>query len=223
MKEDHSYIRGLRHAVQCIVLFMAAYAGYALYRVADALEHGMVPSFSRPASVEGFLPIGGLMGLKLWLTEGIFDTVHPASIVILFGAIILSFMLRKSFCSWICPIGTLSEAVWRTGNRIFGRNYAIPKYADYLLRSIKYLLMSFFLYTIFIKMGPSEIAGFLETPYWKIIEIKMLKFFTDMSMTTKVVLGILVVLSLPYKNFCADISVRTAHSSDFWVSLAQRG
>jgi polyferredoxin len=201
LKVNRTYLRRFRHVVQWTVLFVVVHAGYNLYRFAKALEQGVIPSVSRPPSVEGFLPIGGLMALKLWITKGIFDTIHPASIVILCGALLLSLLMRKSFCSWICPIGTLSEAVWQFGSRIFGRNYTIPKYADYLLRSIKYILMSFFLYIILIKMSPSEIAGFLETPYWRVIDLKMLKFFTEISMTTTVVLGVIVILSLLYKNF----------------------
>ena len=179
---------------------MVIYAGFAFYRFVGALEQGAVPSFPRPPSVEGFLPIGGLMALKLWITEGIFDAVHPASIVILSGALILSFLLRKSFCGWICPVGTVSEAVWKTGKKIFGRNYVIPKYPDYFLRSVKYILMFFFLYIILIKMSPSDIAGFIGTPYWKVVDIKMLKFFTGISMATAVILGVIILLSFIYKN-----------------------
>jgi polyferredoxin len=179
---------------------MVIYAGFAFYRFVEALERGAVPSFSRPPSVEGFLPIGGLMALKLWITEGIFDAVHPASIVILSGALMLSFLLRKSFCGWICPVGTVSEAVWKTGKRIFGKNYIVPKYADYFLRLVKYILMSFFLYIILIKMSPSDIASFIGTPYWKVVDIKMLKFFTEISPATAVILGVIILLSLIYKN-----------------------
>ena len=179
---------------------MVIYAGFAFYRFVGALERGAVPSFSRPPSVEGFLPIGGFMALKLWITKGVFDEVHPASMVILSGALVLSFLLRKSFCGWICPVGTVSEALWKTGKKISGRNYVVPKYADYILRSVKYILMSFFLYTIFIKMSPSDISGFIGTPYWKVVDVKMLKFFTGMSATTAIVLGVIILLSFAYKN-----------------------
>ena len=197
---NRAYIRKFRHVVQWTVLVIMIYAGFAFYCFVGALEQGAVPSFSRPPSVEGFLPIGGLMALKLWITEGIFDAVHPASIVILSGALMLSFLLRKSFCGWICPVGTVSEAVWKTGERIFGKNYVVPKYADYFLRSVKYILMSFFLYIILIKMSPSDVAGFIGAPYWKVVDIKMLKFFTGISPVAAVVLGAIILLSFIYKN-----------------------
>lgn len=160
-----------------------------------------MPAVSRPPSVEGFMPIGALMALKLWITEGIFDPIHPAALVIFIGAILLAALLKKSFCGWICPVGTLSEAVWKAGRKIFGKNFIIPKYIDYALRSIKYILMAFFLYVIIIKMTPVQITEFLNTPYWKVSDIKLLKFFTEMSLTTKITLGVLFGLSLLYKNF----------------------
>lgn len=147
------------------------------------------------------MPIGALMALKLWITEGIFDPIHPAALVIFISALLLAIVLKKSFCGWICPIGTLSEAVWKIGKRIFGKNFVITKYIDYPLRSIKYILMSFFIYVIIIKMNSAQIAEFLSTPYWKVSDIKLLKFFTEMSLTTKITLSTLFILSLIYKNF----------------------
>lgn len=141
------------------------------------------------------------MSLKLWAATGIFDPIHPAAPVILFAALTLSFVFRKAFCGWICPVGTFSEAAWKTGQKVLGRTYRIPKYADYALRSLKYLLLAFFMFIIVVKMSPPQIISFLETPYWKVADIKMLKFFTEMSTTSKITLSALVILSLFYKNF----------------------
>ena len=33
----------------------------------------------------------------------------------------MSWLLRKAFCSWLCPIGTLSEVLWEGGQALFGR------------------------------------------------------------------------------------------------------
>lgn len=200
-KIDRSYIRKIRYFIQWIIVLIILYSGYKFYLFTQALEQGLIPAVNRPPSVEGFMPIGALMALKLWITEGIFDPLHPAALVIFIGAILSSALLKKSFCSWICPVGTLSEVVWKAGNKAFGKNFAVTKYIDYPLRSLKYVIMAFFLYVILIKMSPLDISGFLNTPYWKVSDIKLLKFFTDMSLTTKVTLSILLGLSLIYKNF----------------------
>ncbi|MBI5211772.1 MAG: 4Fe-4S binding protein [Nitrospirae bacterium] len=200
-KIDRSYVRKIRYAVQWGIFLMVAYAGYKFYLFAQALENGLIPAVTRPPSIEGFMPIGALMSLKLWITEGIFDPAHPAALIIFIGALLVSLLLKKSFCGWICPVGTVSDAVWKGGRKVFGKNFEITKYIDYPLRSLKYILMAFFLYVIIIQMTPLQITGFLNTPYWKVSDIKLLKFFTEMSLTTKITLSALFSLSLLYKNF----------------------
>lgn len=200
-KIDRSYIRTMRYAVQWTVFAMTLYGGVSFFFFVRALEQGMLPSVSRSPSVEGFMPIGALMAFKLWITEGIFDPVHPAALVLFIAALLLAVLLKKSFCSWICPAGTLSEAVGKAGSRIFGRNFALHRYIDYPLRSLKYVLMLFFLYVILLTMSPFQIGMFLSTPYWKVADIKLLRFFTDMSLTTQVTLVILFGLSFVYRNF----------------------
>ena len=200
-KINRPYIRKIRYAVQWAVLFMVIYAGISFYFFAQALEQGAVPSVTRSPSVEGFMPIGALMALKLWLAEGIFDPIHPAALVIFIGSLVLAVLAKKSFCGWICPVGTLSEAGWKVGQRVFGKNFNIHKYIDYPLRSLKYVLTAFFLYVILVKMSSLQIVAFLDTPYWKVADIKLLNFFTEMTLTTKIVLSLILGLSFVYKNF----------------------
>jgi polyferredoxin len=64
---------------------------------------------TRPAGVEGWLPIAGLMNLKYWLLSGQIPLVHPAAMFLLLTFVSMSFVFRKAFCSWLCPIGTISE------------------------------------------------------------------------------------------------------------------
>jgi polyferredoxin len=198
---DRSVIRKLRSLVQWSVFAMVLYAGVTFYFFVQALENGIIPSMARAPSVEGFLPIGALMSFRLFISEGIFDPVHPAALVIFTATIVMSLLLKKSFCGWICPVGTFSELVAKTGRKLFKRHLILPGYADYALRSIKYVLMTFFLYIILIQMSTPRISGFFKTPYWKVADIKLLIFFIAMSLTTKITLAILFALSLFYRNF----------------------
>jgi polyferredoxin len=197
---DRRYVRKVRYAFQWGLFALIAYAGYRFYLFERHFILG-TPEVARPPLVEGFLPIGSLMSLKLWLTGGVFDTVHPAGLVIFGAALVISALLKKSFCGWICPVGALSEQAYRLGGKILGSNPALPGYADYILRSIKYLLMGFFLYVVLIKMDGEAVAAFMDTPYWKVADVKMLHFFTHMSMVTMVTLLVLTALSLPLRNF----------------------
>lgn len=200
-KIDRAYVRKLRAAVQWAVVAMTLYAGVSFYFFVRALESGAVPSITRSPAVEGFLPIGALMAVKLWIAEGVFDPLHPAALVLFIAALLLAVLLKKSFCGWVCPVGTISESVGTAGAKVFGRNFGLPKYLDYPLRSVKYLLMAFFLFIVFINMSPVQIGAFLNTPYWKVADVKMLRFFTHMSPATGITLAALFGLSLVYKNF----------------------
>jgi polyferredoxin len=61
--------------------------------------------------------------------------------------------------------------------------------------------MAFFLFIILVRMSSQEVIGFLSTPYWKVTDIKLLQFFIEMSLTTQIAIGVLIALSLIYKNF----------------------
>lgn len=155
---------------------------------------------SRPPGVEGFLPIGALMGWKRFFLTGNWDPVHPAAMVILGFAVVLSFLFRKAFCGWFCPVGTFSEWCWRLGKRIFGKERHMAKFVDVPLRAFKYILLGFFIFAVS-TMTADRILAFVESPYYKLSDVKMLFFFTRMTLLTAGALGTLVVLSLLFKNF----------------------
>ena len=194
------YSWGLRNYVQLAIFLLTIGIGihFFIYYL-QASGDGAI-TVSRPAGVEGFLPIGALMGWKLFVLTGMWDPVHPAAMVILGFAGLISLTLRKSFCGWFCPVGTMSEWLWKLGRKVFGRNYRIPVWLDYPLRSLKYLLLGFFVWIIF-SMSRLAILAFLRSPYYRMSDVKMLFFFTRMSMTTLVVLTILVLASFIFRNF----------------------
>ena len=115
--------------------------------------------------------------------------------------LLMSLLAKKSFCSWLCPVGTLSEVVYKLGRKVFGHNFRIWLWLDLLLRGSKYLLLLLFLVFILIGMSGEKVIKFLDAPYWAVSDVKMLHFFTKMSGTTMVVLAILTFLSLFYKMF----------------------
>lgn len=166
-----------------------------------AMERGAAAPLSRPPGVEGFLPIGALASLKYWLASGTIHPVHPAAPVILLAVLLMSLVAKKSFCSWLCPVGTLSEGAHKLGGMLFGRNFRVWRWLDIAMRGIKYLLLLLFVKLILLDMPLEALAGFLDAPYWAVSDVKMLRFFTRMSLTTMVVLATLGALSLVFRNF----------------------
>ncbi len=191
-----------RHLIQWGIFVWILYIGirFGLF-VQHFTSQGTSSYITRPTGVDGFLPIGGLASLKLLLTTGQFDTLHPAALVLLLTFVVMSLVAKKSFCSWLCPVGTLSEGAWKLGTRIFGRTVLLWRWLDLVLRGTKYLLLFFFIKIILIDMPTEALATFLKNPYWAVSDVKMLKFFTQMSLVTSCVLTVVMVLSLFIKNF----------------------
>lgn len=195
-------VRTIRTVVQSCFLLWVVGIGIRFGLFIHAAESGAAaPPVSRPPGVEGFLPIGALTSLKYWLVSGEIHPVHPAALVIFLAILLMSLLAKKSFCSWLCPVGTISEAAYTLGFKIFGRNFNVWRWQDIPLRGIKYLLLIFFVKIILLDMPAEALKSFLDAPYWAVSDIKMLQFFTRMSATTAVVLAILAGLSLIYKNF----------------------
>ena len=194
-------LRYVRYAVQAWFLLVTLYVGWQFYLFVLHFEAPGHPFVQRPPSVDAFLPIGGLMAFKVFATTGIVEPIHPAGLVLFIAIVGVSLLLKKGFCGWICPVGTLSQYVWMAGEKVFGRNFRVEQYTDIGLRSIKYVLFSLFFYVIVIAMGSTMNIMFFGSDYYKVADVKMLKFFTDMTTLTFWVLAALAVLSLLYKNF----------------------
>ncbi|NTW79250.1 MAG: 4Fe-4S binding protein [Geobacteraceae bacterium] len=192
----------IRTVVQWCFMLWVIGIGIRFGMFVSSVERGAaVPLVSRPPGAEGFLPIGALTSLKYWLFSGEIHPVHPAALVIFVTILLMSLLAKKSFCSWLCPVGTLSEGAFKIGRKLVGRNYRIWRWLDYGLRSIKYLLLLMFVKFILVDMSVEALGGFLDAPYWAVSDVKMLHFFTSMSLTTIVVLAIQTLLSLFYKMF----------------------
>ena len=198
------FIQPLRIAVAWSFLLFQFYLGVQFYRFVLYLRSGgAAPFVPRPDGIEGFLPISALVSLKDWLLSGDVNPVHPAGLVIFLTVIAVSFLLKRSFCSWICPVGTVSELLWKCGFNLFRRNVRPPAWLDITLRGIKYLLLLFFLFSILFGMGPAEVSAFIYSDYNKIADVRLLDFFLHLSGVGLLVIVSLALASLPVRNpFC---------------------
>jgi polyferredoxin len=191
----------IRHYVQGLFLLINGWLGIQFYLWARYFERdGSGISVARPAGIEGWLPIAGLMNTKYFFMTGRVPAIHPAAMFLFIGFMLMSLLLKKAFCSWLCPVGTFSEFLWKIGRRIFGRNLRLPRWFDIPLRGLKYLLLAMFVAVIG-AMSAEALQGFMTTPYGLVADVKMLNFFRDISLTAAVVIGLLVLLSMLVQNF----------------------
>ncbi len=206
IRNKEGSIQEYRGWIQLLFVGICVWIGIEFYLFVEWLETNGHSAFqSRPPGAEAFLPISSLMSFYYFAQTGEIHEAHPAGLFILFAVVIVSFVFGKSFCSWICPIGTLSEYIGEAGEKLqkklFGKVYRLPRPVDYILRSLKYLLLGFFVYSIFFLMTSFALKAFLDSPYNITADIKMYYFFANISETALIVIAVLFLLSVVIRNF----------------------
>src|SRR5690348_12262030 len=142
--------QAVRRTFQGLFLALNLWIGAEFFLFVRFCESGgRTLAARRPPGVEGWLPIASLMNLKVWVLTGEIARLHPAGMFLLVSFLAMCWVCRKSFCGWLCPVGTVSEYLWKLGRQTFGRNVRVPRAADIPLRGLKYLLFGLFLYAVF--------------------------------------------------------------------------
>ena len=206
VKNGEKPIQKYRLYVQLVFVAIVLWIGIEFYMFTTYLESGGMSRFyERPPGVEGFLPISSMMSLYYFFLSGNMHPAHPAGLVIFVAILAVSFIFGKSFCSWICPIGFISEAIGDFGEKIqiklFKKRLKMPRLLDYPLRSLKYLILAFFANSIFFSMSELALKHFLDSPYNLISDVKMYYFFAEISQFSVIVISVLFLLSIIFRNF----------------------
>jgi polyferredoxin len=200
-RTEHDYSQRWRRTFQFVFLLWNVYLGATFFFWVRQFEiEQFKTSLVRPAGVEGWLPIAGMMNFKYFLLTGRVPAMHPAAMFLLIAFVSIAFLFRKAFCSWLCPVGTISEYLWRLGRKIFRRTFRLPRSIDIPLRGLKYLLLGFFVWAV-ASMTAHAIDAFMRSPYGVITDVKMLDFFRFIGTTGLVVLAVLMLASLLVQNF----------------------
>jgi polyferredoxin len=174
--------RLLRHLLQAAVV---VYVGWLV--VGRAASGGSSP--------ESLCPFGGFETLWTWLTTG--RTVahtHPANLVLALAITVMALTARSSFCGWLCPLGTIQEALYgvaRGAGRLvpplgrWQRRPAGPRWrsVDRVLRQGRWLVLGF-------ALGGAALTGvmvFREVDPWaallSIVEFELSLAFAVLAVT----------------------------------------
>ncbi|SDL14974.1 4Fe-4S binding domain-containing protein [Maridesulfovibrio ferrireducens] len=189
----------LRNSIQCLMTLFCVWTGYRFYLFYQWMIGNSSIAVAKPGAVEGFLPISALLSFKQLLTEGIYDEVHPAGLTIFIAVLVMSLILRKGFCGYICPVGFISNLLNRLGLKT-KRTITVKGKLEFILLLPKYIAMTFFVYAIFFKMGSREISSFIHSGYNFTAEAKMLNFFTNLGLIPSISIATIILLSIfiPY-------------------------
>ncbi|MFY9152029.1 MAG: 4Fe-4S binding protein [Prolixibacteraceae bacterium] len=122
-------------------------------------NENFVPDF------EAYCPFGGIQALGSYiLNQALSCTMTSAQIVMGILLMLAVFVFSKLFCSYICPVGTLSEWLGKLGDKLKIR-ITIKGILDKILRSIKYILLFI---TIYFTLQSNELFCKKFDPYYAI-------------------------------------------------------
>ncbi len=94
-----------------------------------------------------FCPFGGLESLyKFVAAGGYIWKIFPATMILLGGTVLLTIVLNRSFCGWICPLGTLQAIVDKIARFFKIQKVQVPAKIDQYLSYIKYVMLVMILY-----------------------------------------------------------------------------
>ena len=139
----------LRRTLQAGIVVAAAVTGY---RFASGLSL---------TSVEKYCPMGGLATTGSLATQQRFScATGEFNFSLMLALLVLTILARKSFCSWLCPVGTVSELAGALIGRLKGKarrvksgtNIALvvpPRQLDRWLRLLRYPVLLAVLYATF--------------------------------------------------------------------------
>ncbi|MBN2489339.1 MAG: 4Fe-4S binding protein [Planctomycetes bacterium] len=109
-------------------LFQGAFLALTLFGV-----------FLLQGNAERWCPFGGVEALYTYLDEGNMTCSLGVSNFYALGGLLLTvLLLRRAFCSYVCPIGTITEWVGKLGARAGLGPHRVPRAADRVLSLAKY-------------------------------------------------------------------------------------
>jgi ferredoxin len=161
-------------------------------RVVQAGFLGLVlwGAFVAGGNCERWCPFGGVEAIYTYATEGdVLCSLGTSNFFILGGVLLMTLLVRRAFCAYVCPIGTLSEWLHRVGRRLRLPELRVTGTADRLLALAKYGLLAIILWLTW-QAGELIFRGF--DPCYALIS----RHGADITYWAYVVSAAIVVLSL---------------------------
>ncbi len=96
---------------------------------------------------ERWCPLGGVEALYSYVTNGTMTcSLGVANFFILGAVLLMTLLLRRAFCGYVCPIGAISEWVYDLGRALGMKRRQVPYVLDRSLALLKYAVLAFILY-----------------------------------------------------------------------------
>jgi polyferredoxin len=94
-------------------------------------------------SIHAICPYGGLESMLAIITAGNFiKKIFLGTLILFIVTIVLSLVMRRSFCGQLCAFGGLQEFFGKIGKKLFKKRMVIPKKLDKILRYLKFVVLA---------------------------------------------------------------------------------
>ncbi|MCB9833865.1 MAG: 4Fe-4S binding protein [Planctomycetes bacterium] len=160
--------------------------------------------FRLGANAERWCPFGGVEALHTYFAEGDMPcSLGTSNFFALGGLLLLVLLVRRAFCSHLCPIGAVSEGVRGLGAALGLRVREVPRRLDRALSVLKYGLLAFLLWLTY---RADELLFRAADPCYAMIS----RHGEDITFWAYVVLGAILLgalfLSLPFCRWLCPLA-----------------
>ncbi|WP_142413874.1 4Fe-4S binding protein [Hathewaya massiliensis] len=101
-------------------------------------------------SVDALCPFGGVETLFSLIKDGTYiKKIAPSSLIILICVIVLTILLGRVFCGYICPLGTIQTLINKLARRFKIKQIKVNEKMDKILRYAKYVVLVIVLFTTY--------------------------------------------------------------------------
>jgi polyferredoxin len=95
-----------------------------------------------PNTCEYYCPFGGLVALYPLLRYKAYAcALTEFNVALLVSVLVLAVVSKKSFCGWVCPLGTVQEWIGRVGRMVVRRRFRPPRPVDRSLMMLRYAVL----------------------------------------------------------------------------------
>ncbi|MHC4816668.1 MAG: 4Fe-4S binding protein [Planctomycetota bacterium] len=125
---------------------LLAYAGSRRFVQAGFLALTLIGVYVVQGNAERWCPFGGVEALFTYVGEGnVLCSLAVTNFFILGGVLVTTLLLRRAFCGYVCPIGTISEWTRDVGARLGLPAARVGERADAVASLLKYGVLALIL------------------------------------------------------------------------------
>lgn len=142
------------------------------------------------ANAERWCPFGGVEAIYTYVNEGNMPcSLAVSNFYLLAGVLVITLLLRRAFCGYMCPIGAASEFLRGGSRRVGIKEVKVHPKVDHWLSMLKYPVLALILYFTY-RLSELIFRGF--DPCYALIS----RHGEDITFWAYIVAGAIVIASL---------------------------